>query len=136
MTAVPSGTGAALLIIGQPVRRGREDEYLAWDQKITEAASRYPGFRGAEVKPPNDVQADWVIVYKFDSVPNLRNWLNSSTRQSFLDQAADLFDGPGTVQVIAQDNEISDPGNGHGVEPGPRRSGRGISGLAHDDVRG
>ena len=101
--------GPALLIIGQPVRPGREDDYRAWEQRILAAASRYPGYRGAEVKPPNDIQPDWVIVYRFDSVPNLRNWLNSSTRQALIDEAADLFDGPGTVQVLSQSGEISDP---------------------------
>ena len=101
--------GAALLIIGQRVRPDRKDDYLAWEKKVIAAASRYPGYRGAEVKEPNDIQPDWVIVYKFDSVPDVQNWLNSSTRQSLLDEAADLFDGPGTRQVLSQNNEISDP---------------------------
>lgn len=103
------GEGAAMLIISQPVRVGCENEYLAWEKRILEAASRYPGYRGAEVKPPNAVQTDWVVVYKFDSVPNVQNWLNSSTRQTLIDEAADLFDGPGTRQVLSQNNEISDP---------------------------
>lgn len=101
--------GPALLIIGQPVRPDRVDQYRAWEKAIIAAASRYPGYRGVEVKPPNDIQPDWVIIYKFDSVPNLQNWLNSSTRQTLLDQAAEFFDGPGTVQVLAQDGAISDP---------------------------
>ena len=102
-------SGAALLIIGQRVLPGREDDYRAWEQRILAAASRYPGFRGAEVKPPNDIQPDWVVVYRFDSVPNVQNWLNSATRQTLIDEAAELFDGPGTRQVISADNEISDP---------------------------
>lgn len=102
-------SGAAMQIIGRRIRRGREDDYLAWEERITAAAARYPGYRGAEVKPPSDIQPDWVVVYRFDSVPNLRNWLNSSTRQSLLDEAADLFDGPATQQVIAQGTEIADP---------------------------
>ena len=102
-------SGAAMLIIGRRIRDGREEDYLAWEQKITAAAARYPGYRGAEVKPPSDIQPDWVVVYRFDSVPNLRNWLNSSTRQSLLDEAVALFDGPATQQVISQGTEICDP---------------------------
>ena len=98
-----------MLIIGQPVRPGREDDYLAWEKKILAAAARYPGYRGSEVKAPTDIQPDWVIVYKFDSVGNVQNWLNSSTRQRLINEAAHLFDGPGTHQVISQSNEISDP---------------------------
>lgn len=109
MAESQSDSGAALLILGQRVRHGREADYLAWEKKILAAAARYPGYRGAEVKPPNDIQPDWVIVYKFDSVPQVQNWLNSSTRQRLIDEAAEFFDGPGTRQVIAQQNEISDP---------------------------
>lgn len=103
------GDGAAMLILGQPVRTGREDEYLAWEQRIIAAAARYPGYRGSEVNGPTDVQPDWVVVYTFDSVPNLQNWLNSSTRQRLLAEAEDLFDGPGTRQVISQGTAVSDP---------------------------
>ena len=98
-----------MLILGQRVRTGREDDYRAWEKKILAAASRYPGYRDAEVKPPNDIQPDWVIVYRFDSVPHVQNWLNSATRQKLLDEASDIFDGPGTRQVIAENNQISDP---------------------------
>lgn len=101
--------GAALLIIGQRVLPGREADYRVWEQKIIAAASRFPGYRGAEVKAPNDVQPDWVIVYRFDSVPHVQNWLNSATRQTLINEAADLFDGPGTRQVLSQGTEISDP---------------------------
>lgn len=98
-----------MLILGQRVRKDREDDYLAWEKKILAAASRYPGYRGAEVKPPNDIQPDWVVIYRFDSVPNALNWLNSATRQKLRDRASDLFDGPGTQQVISENNQISDP---------------------------
>ena len=98
-----------MLLIGRRIREGRRDDYLAWEEKITAAAARYPGYRGAEVKPPNDIQPDWVVVYTFDSVPHLRNWMNSATRQSLLDEAVDIFDGLATHQVISQGAEIADP---------------------------
>lgn len=98
-----------MLILGQRVRKDREDDYRAWEKKILAAASRYPGYRDAEVKPPNDIQPDWVVIYKFDSVPDVQNWLNSATRQRLLDEASGIFDGPGTRQVISEKNQISDP---------------------------
>lgn len=101
--------GAATLIIGQPVRAGREEDYLEWEKRISGAAARFPGFLGSEVKPPNDLQPDWVVAYTFDSVPHVQNWLNSPARQGLLDQAADLFAGPGTKQVLSQGTQISDP---------------------------
>ena len=100
--------GAATLIIGQNVRAGCEDEYLKWQKQVTAAASRYPGFRGADFRRPTAVQADWSTVYQFDSVANVKNWLNSSTRQEFLDKAEAIFDGPGTQQVIARGQQEVD----------------------------
>ena len=107
--SVQSGDGAAMLIIGRRIRPGCEDAYLAWEKDVLDAVARFPGYRGSDIKRPNDVQPDWVIAYKFDSVPNLRNWLNSAARQKLLDRATDFFDGPATQQILSQDNEISDP---------------------------
>jgi len=90
------------------VRAGREDDYLAWQGKLGAAASRYPGFRAVELRQPADAQSDWVVVYQFDSVAHMQKWLNSATRQQFLDRGADIFDGPGTQQVITQDGKVDD----------------------------
>ena len=98
-----------MLIIGRRIQQGFEDAFLEWEREVLDAAARFPGYRGADVKPPNAIQTDWIVVYRFDSVPNLRNWLNSDTRQKLLDRATDFFDGPATQQILSQDNEISDP---------------------------
>lgn len=102
-------SGAAMLIIGRRVRAGREEDYLTWEKKITAAAASHSGYRGTEVKAPNDIQPDWVVVYTFDSITNLRAWLDSPVRRKLLDEATELFDGPATQQVISQGNEIADP---------------------------
>ena len=57
---------AALLIIEQRIRDGRRDDYLAWEQKVAAAAAGYPGYLGSEVKPPNDREPSWVVIYRFD----------------------------------------------------------------------
>lgn len=99
---------AATLILGQPVRTGKDGEYAQWQQKVDAAASRYPGYLGCEVTPPTADQPDWVMVYHFDSAACAHNWLNSATRQDYLNSAADLFDGPGTQQIIVPDEKVSD----------------------------
>lgn len=108
-TPSQSGDGAAMLIIGRRIRQGCDDAFIAWEKDAADAAARFPGYRGVDIKRPNAVQPDWVIAYKFDSVPHVRNWLNSPTRQELLARATDLFDGPGTQQVLSQDTEIPDP---------------------------
>lgn len=91
---------AVTVIIGQPVRKGSEQQFLVWQHEMNDAASSYPGFRGAEVAPPTDGGSDWVVIYRFDSVANLQAWLNSSTRQEQMATGAEYLDGPPTQQIV------------------------------------
>ncbi len=96
------------VIIGQAIRPGFEDDYVAWRKKVDAAASRYPGYLGSELRPPTGAQPDWITIYRFDSVANAQSWINSSTRQALLDEAVAMFDGPGTRQVIARRTKADD----------------------------
>jgi antibiotic biosynthesis monooxygenase (ABM) superfamily enzyme len=91
---------AVTVIIGQRVLPGVEQQFLAWQHGVNEAASRYPGFVGAEVDAPTEAQPDWVVVYRFDSIANLRAWLNSATRQERMAIGSQYFDGPPTQQIV------------------------------------
>ena len=99
---------AATVIIGQKVRDGLGEEFHHWQNDVNCAAGEYPGFVSAEVSPPTEVQPDWVVVYRFDSITHLRNWLNSSTRQEYLDRGQPYFDGPATQQVLTGGSKVED----------------------------
>jgi antibiotic biosynthesis monooxygenase (ABM) superfamily enzyme len=92
--------GAATVIIGERVRPGSEQEFMAWQHELNEAASHYPGFIGAEVTPPTAVQPDWSVIYRFDSIANVQAWMNSATRQHGLAAGRRYIDGPSTQQVV------------------------------------
>ncbi|WP_158019133.1 antibiotic biosynthesis monooxygenase [Mycobacterium basiliense] len=102
------GDDAVSVIIGQAVRAGFEDDYLTWQKRAHSAASRYPGYVGCELQAPSGGQKDWVGVYRFDSVANAQNWINSETRQALLNEAAEMFAGPGTRQVVARSTKAND----------------------------
>ncbi|MEU1402458.1 antibiotic biosynthesis monooxygenase [Streptomyces sp. NPDC005728] len=100
---------AATAIIGQRVLPGQEREYATWQEDLNAAAAYYPGFLGAETSPPTPLQPDWVVVYRFDSVAHLQAWINSATRQTFLDAGTKYFDGPATQQVVSSCTQALDP---------------------------
>jgi hypothetical protein len=100
---------AATIIIGQKVRAGSERAYEDWQKDLNCEASKYPGFLGAEINPPTAVQPEWVVVYRFDSIPHVMAWLNSATRQQRLAAGQELFDGPGTQQVLGGGARSADP---------------------------
>jgi antibiotic biosynthesis monooxygenase (ABM) superfamily enzyme len=99
---------AVAAIFGQPVHRGIEDEFLAWQHQVNKAASGYPGFVGAEIAAPNKAHADWVVIYRFDSIANLHAWLDSSTRQEQLAIGRQYFDGPPTQQIVGGTSSATD----------------------------
>ncbi|MFG2878912.1 antibiotic biosynthesis monooxygenase [Streptomyces sp. NPDC048337] len=109
MTTDEQAEAAATVIIGHRVRPGMELEYEKWQESVTAAAARYAGHLGAEVSPPTDLQPDWVVVYRFDSVAHLQAWINGATRQRLLDIGQKFFDGPGTQQVISGGTQPTDP---------------------------
>ncbi|GGW12285.1 hypothetical protein GCM10018980_03660 [Streptomyces capoamus] len=109
MSTERNAAAAATAIIGQKVLPGREREYESWQQDLNAAAAHYPGFLGAEISPPTPLQPDWVVVYRYDSVAHLQTWLNSGTRQTYLDAGAAYFDGPATQQVVSSGIRSLDP---------------------------
>lgn len=100
---------AATAIIGQKVLPGMDREFESWQERLNAAAACYPGFLGAEISPPTPLQPEWVVVYRFDSVAHLQAWINSGTRQTYLDAGARYFDGPATQQVVSSGTRSLDP---------------------------
>lgn len=101
-TQTHNATGNVVtVIIGQRVRRGTEQEFVAWQQAVNDAAACFPGYVGAEVTAPSAGRPEWVVVYRFDSAANLGAWLNSSVRLERMALGQQYFDGPATQQVVA-----------------------------------
>ena len=100
MDTKDSTATTATIIIGQKVHAGMEQAYREWQNDLNREAAKYPGFLAAEINPPTAVQQEWVVVYRFDSIPHVMAWLNSATRQERLAIGQSFFDGPGTQQVL------------------------------------
>jgi uncharacterized protein len=109
MDTKDSTATTATIIIGQKVRPGAEQSYQEWQKDLNREASKYPGFLAAEINPPTAVQPEWVVVYRFDSIPHVMAWLNSATRQERLAVGQSFFDGPGTQQVLGGGMRQADP---------------------------
>ena len=100
MTPEKITDNAVTVIIGETVKPGCEESFVSWQQGLNSAASHYPGFIAAEINSPTPLQPNWSVVYRFDSSPNLRAWLNSATRQDRLAEGRRYCDGPPTQQIL------------------------------------
>jgi uncharacterized protein len=75
------------VVVSHPVARASEDEFLAWQQRVTDAERSFPGFRGSELfRPVPGVQEEWTAMFRFDTTENLNNWLQSEQRKRLLDE--------------------------------------------------
>jgi hypothetical protein len=95
----PTG-GPATVVVGQRVKPGRAADFERWQNDVNATAARFPGFIGTEVSRPVDEVSDWTIVYRFDSIAHLNDWLGSSERRQRLDEGADTFASAASQQVL------------------------------------
>jgi antibiotic biosynthesis monooxygenase (ABM) superfamily enzyme len=74
-------------LVTHDVLPGMEQEYVRWQDSLTKAQKRFPGFMGGELfKPVPGVQDRWVLLFRFDTPEHLGAWLESDTRTKLLQE--------------------------------------------------
>jgi antibiotic biosynthesis monooxygenase (ABM) superfamily enzyme len=69
------------------------EEFLAWQERLRLAESKFDGFRGSEVfRPIEGVQDDWTAMYRYDNAAALEAWLTSDQRRRLLDEGKKFND--------------------------------------------
>lgn len=119
-TDLASRRGPATVVIGQRLRPDRHDAYRRWQDDVTAAAARFPGYLGSEATPVPDQQSEATIIYRFDSAEHLDGWLTSSARDELVAGGADLFDSAPTQQVLVggdDDEPLATVVVSHAVRP-------------------
>lgn len=90
------------VVISQIVKRGCESAYEAWLKDITGVSRTYLGHLGTNViRPQPGVQAEYVIIFRFDSYENLKVWMESRDRQYWLSQGQHLVQSDPYVQQLS-----------------------------------
>jgi len=65
------------------------EEFLDWQQRLTDAERAFPGFGGSELfRQVPGVQEDWTAVFRFDTEEHLNDWVESPDRKRLLDEGA------------------------------------------------
>lgn len=84
-----------VVITRRPVE-GREKEYIEWVAGVSETSALFPGHLGATLQGPID--GEYHIVFRFDTVENLRNWENSAERGRWIRKLVGLVEGEDRVE--------------------------------------
>jgi antibiotic biosynthesis monooxygenase (ABM) superfamily enzyme len=78
-------------VASRRVKSGKEQEFEEWVSGILGAAEEFPGYLGSNViKPREDDDDEFQIVFKFDRASNLKRWEESEERHAWLRQVRPL----------------------------------------------
>lgn len=77
------------VIVSSTVAPADEELFLEWQARISEAESRFRGFRAHRVQPPvPGIQQKWVIILTFDTDEHLDEWIHSAQRAKLLQEGS------------------------------------------------
>ena len=100
MTDMPE-TQHATVVTNTCVTRDHEPEFAAWQAEMSAIVAGFPGFVSGEVIPPcPPAQVDWVIVQRFETQDQLRDWLVSSRRADMLKRIQPVLVGDDAINVF------------------------------------
>jgi uncharacterized protein len=100
----------ATAVTAVQVRQGEEGAFAGWLTEFNKVVSTFSGYVSAVVVPPvPPLQSDWVMVQRFQTIEELRAWLDSEARRSLLDKSASLMVDEGTTNVIQGSNTELSP---------------------------
>ena len=100
----------ATAVTAVQVRQGEEGAFTGWLTQLNKAIATFPGYISAVVIPPvPPLQSDWVMVQRFQTIEELRAWLDSDARRSLLGESASLLVDEGTTNVIQGTNTELSP---------------------------
>ncbi|NQX34373.1 antibiotic biosynthesis monooxygenase [Herbiconiux sp. VKM Ac-2851] len=108
-TAVPGDTttaadGTVTLVVHRRLAEKDYPAYEAWQKKVAESVSRWPGFLERELIRPNPpLQVDWVTVQHFRDAGSARGWLQSAERKNLVDEIGDRFIGNDDVHLFTEE---------------------------------
>jgi uncharacterized protein len=81
------------VVVTHRVRPENVEEFVAWQERLRLAESKFPGFRGTELfRPVEGVQEGWTAIYRYQTANDLDKWLVSKERQQLLAEGEKFHD--------------------------------------------
>lgn len=94
------------LVTQTRVKPNKDHEFSQWQEKISEAVAKFPGYVSQTVMAPTPpVQPNWVIMQYFVSEDAAKAWLQSSQRQELLKMALPLLMGIEDVYLVDENKK-------------------------------
>ncbi|MGE3286566.1 MAG: antibiotic biosynthesis monooxygenase [Pseudonocardia sp.] len=104
--------------VARRVAPSREGDFEEWSERLTRAASHFPGFLGAGMLRPGHVGEPWHVVFRFASDAQLRAWDESPERAHLLAEGDELVHSTEQHRVSGLETWFALPGR---TAPAPPR---------------
>lgn len=98
------------MVVTRVVRAGAEPAYEAWLKGVGEASMRFAGHLGLTVIRPRAGSREYTLVFRFDTIENLRAWDDSDVRRSWVSRADELCEPAHRQQAEGMEAWFSLPG--------------------------
>ena len=79
-------------VITTDVKEGKVDEFRAWADRVQQAQTQFPGYKGSFVQPPGPGERTWTTLMRFQTADQLEAWLNSPQRAALLQEEQGLVE--------------------------------------------
>jgi uncharacterized protein len=85
--------GASVVITHQ-IKDGKQQAYDDWLNEIGPVCKSYPGNIDMQIiRPIAGLTFTYTVIIRFDTIANLKSWMESATRKRLIEKATSLFDG-------------------------------------------
>jgi antibiotic biosynthesis monooxygenase (ABM) superfamily enzyme len=95
----PGDRSEVTSVIRHKVKDGEQPGYETWLREIVPVAAHFPGHRGVNVIRPAAGGSEYTVVLHFDTIDNLRAWLDSRERRALINKALPILAGEDSVEI-------------------------------------
>ena len=93
--------GIAAVIISHAVAASHSEQFQSYQDELNQRVKAFEGFFGTEPFPPyQGIQEEWVVVYRFLELEQLKSWLDSKARLEIANKIDGLLDRESYSQIL------------------------------------
>ncbi|WP_111306971.1 antibiotic biosynthesis monooxygenase [Confluentibacter sediminis] len=82
----------ASVVISHHILDGKHQQYEAWLNDIAPICKSYPGHIDWQIiRPIPNLTFIYTVIIRFDTIENLKNWMDSQDRKRFIEKVKPLF---------------------------------------------
>ncbi len=108
----------ATVVISHHIVDGKQDQYEEWLNEIGPLCKDSTGFVDWQIiRPIPNLTFIYTVIIRFDTIVNLRSWMESNTRKKLIEKVKPLFKKDDNYQINSGLDFLFSPMNGNTKPP-------------------